>query len=37
MDDVFYKDGLQDPANFWNIELPTYAIDSTVNARDTHS
>ncbi len=37
MDDVFYKDGLQDPAEFWNVELPTYAIDSTINARDTHS
>ncbi|PVV84090.1 reductive dehalogenase [Dehalogenimonas alkenigignens] len=37
MDDVFYHDGLHAPEKFWDIELPTYAIDSTINGRDTHS
>jgi reductive dehalogenase len=37
MDDIFYHEGLHNPEKFWDIELPTYAIDSTINGRDTHS
>ncbi|MDV2989894.1 MAG: reductive dehalogenase [Dehalogenimonas sp.] len=37
MDDIFYGEGLHDPAKFWEAEHPIYGIDTTIHAPDTHA